>query len=136
MDRDEFTPDNDGAIELNKSQVIGSFLLETNQQFAKAVKKGVCDLNNPASSIKVRIATPSPSFPRLVAEYEVYSRAFGFFPVVCISLYLGINFVDKLLHQAPAAMSKYKPESPLHQFDIVGIRTGKNDCQGKAVFIG
>lgn len=56
MNLDEFTPDNNGAGQLNQGQIIGGFFLKTNEQFAKAVKKRVCELNDPAACMEIRIA--------------------------------------------------------------------------------
>jgi hypothetical protein len=39
-------PDNTGAGQLNQGQIIGGFFLKTNEQFAKAVEKRVCDRND------------------------------------------------------------------------------------------
>ena len=41
---------------LHKSQIIGSFLFITDQQFAKTIEKRVRDLNGPAAGPEVRVA--------------------------------------------------------------------------------
>ncbi len=45
MDKDTLSPGNDSTGKLNQGKVIVSFLLETNQKFAKAIQKGYvpCD---------------------------------------------------------------------------------------------
>ena len=53
MNAQEFTPDNNSASKLNKSQIIGGFLFIADQQFAKTVEKRVCDLNDPTAGSEV-----------------------------------------------------------------------------------
>ena len=56
MDRNEFAPDNNSAGKMNQGEVIGGFFLKPDKQFAEAVEKRVCNLNNPAASMEIRIA--------------------------------------------------------------------------------
>ena len=53
MNTQEFTPDDNSASKLNKSQIIGGFLFITDQQFTKAIEKRVCDLNDPTAGPEV-----------------------------------------------------------------------------------
>jgi hypothetical protein len=59
MNLDEFTPDNNGAGQLNQGQIIGGFFLKTNEQFAKV--SGHCVL--------------SPFFPWSVGFFPTDSSA-------------------------------------------------------------
>ena len=56
MNAQEFAPDNNCASKLNKSQIIGSFLFITDQQFTKTVEKRVCALNDPTADPEVEVA--------------------------------------------------------------------------------
>ena len=56
MNRKELTPDNHSAGKLNESEIIGGFLFKTDEEFTKAIEKRVCDFNDPAACMEVRIA--------------------------------------------------------------------------------
>ncbi len=56
MNRNEFAPNDNGTGELNESEIIGSFFLKADEQLAKTVEERMCDLNNPAACMEIRIA--------------------------------------------------------------------------------
>ena len=56
MNTDKVTPDNNSTGEVNKSKIIGGFLLKANKQLTKPIEKRMRYLNDPTAGPEIWIS--------------------------------------------------------------------------------
>ena len=133
MNLNELTPDNNSAGKLEQGHVVGSFLFITNQEFAETIEKRVCNLNNPASCAKVRVAfqlflflTAGPNMRNIIPLFNRFPAAGITRVQTQILRVLLIRFWTRHYNVI---------QSFRQQFDVMRIRSRNNNCQREPLFI-
>ncbi len=133
MNRDQFTPNNNGTGELNQGEVIDSLLFVTNQEFSKAVHKRMYHLYDPAAGSEPGVML------QLLLFLPARSDVRGVIPELHLVLMAGVTCVHaKVLRHSLTGFGAFDDqtiESISEQLHIMCVCAGEDNSQRQPVFI-